>query len=194
NLLNLQTDPYRSENITLHEFSHTVASAIRATQRANRTENPFWTRLTAAFDNAAAKHLYDNTYAATDSQEYWAEGAQAWFDCARTSDRSVHAGIWNRDQQKQYDPQIAALLKEVYGDGSWRYVKSTNQPVVVDAVTFIRSPDDLSHLLGLNRTTLPAFNFNNSPRILATRPGASRPVTVPSTTATSPTSTSVQNQ
>ncbi len=33
NLLNLRGDPYTRENITIHEFSHTVASAIRRAQQ-----------------------------------------------------------------------------------------------------------------------------------------------------------------
>jgi len=41
NLLNLRGDPYARENITIHEFSHTVASAIR------RVDRDWWDRLTA---------------------------------------------------------------------------------------------------------------------------------------------------
>ena len=164
NLLNLATDPYRNENITLHEFSHTVASNL------DNTKPGWYARLREAYQEATDKHLYDGNYAGSNEQEYWAEGAQSWFDCARKeekSPRAVHAGIWNRDQMKAYDPPGAALLKEVYGDGAWRYVKSTNIPVVVGDVTYTRSPEDLTHLAGLDRTEMPAFNFNNSPRIQA---------------------------
>src|SRR5690348_13318625 len=95
NLLNLRGDPYggnggpdSGENITIHEFSHTVASAIGRVQGRN---GEFWTKLRKAFADAKApggrlaefnKNRTTPVYASTDEQEYWAEGAQAWFDHA----------------------------------------------------------------------------------------------------------------
>jgi hypothetical protein len=51
--------------------------------------------------------------------EYWAEGCQSWFDATIRTD--VNSGINTRDKLKQHDPQLAALLEEVFGDGTWRY-------------------------------------------------------------------------
>ena len=58
NLLNLRGDPYggngapdSGENITIHEFSHTVASAIGRTQGR---DGEFWTKLRKAFADAKA--------------------------------------------------------------------------------------------------------------------------------------------
>src|SRR6185503_18110914 len=96
NLLNLRGDPYggngspdAGENITIHEFSHTVASAIG---RVQGRDGEFWTKLRKALADAKApggrlaefnKNRPNNpVYASTDEQEYWAEGAQAWFDHA----------------------------------------------------------------------------------------------------------------
>jgi hypothetical protein len=58
-------------------------------------------------------------------------------------------------------------LRDVYGDASWRYVKTTGEPVVANGVTWKRSPADVSHLRGLNRDRMPVFDFENSPRIQA---------------------------
>jgi hypothetical protein len=159
NLLNLRGDPYTAENITIHEFSHTVASAIR------RVNPAWWNKLTDAYNKAMVAGNYGTSYAATDAQEYWAEGAQCWFNCANPRNAG---GAGNRDQLKAKDPVLADLLTEVYGDGEWRYFKTTNPN---------RSAADLAHLSGLDRNRMPVFNFNNSTRIMAaaTQPGQQGP-------------------
>jgi hypothetical protein len=159
NLLNLQGDPYTRENITIHEFSHTVASAIRQVNR------DWWNRLRDAYDNAVAGGGYGNSYAASNLQEYWAEGAQCWFNCANPRNSG---GASNRDELKAKDAALAALLTEVYGDGDWRYTKTMNRPA--------DSPADVGHLTGMDRSKYPRFDFNKSPRIqAANRPPAQTP-------------------
>ena len=148
NLLNLRGDPYTRENITIHEFSHTVASAIR---RVNRE---WYDRLRDAYNDAKAKGIYGDSYAGTNEQEYWAEGAQCWFNCANARNAG---GASNRDELKAKDAPLAALLTEVYGDGDWRYTKTMNRSA--DALA------DIGHLTGFDRSKFPVFNFNNSPRI-----------------------------
>jgi len=60
-------------------------------------------------------------YASKNPGEYWAEGVQDWYDTNRTMDHD-HNHIHTRDQLKTYDPELAALCKEVLGDGEWRFV------------------------------------------------------------------------
>lgn len=159
NLLNLRGDPYTAENITIHEFSHTVASAIGEM-------NPAWYRKLRDVYNAAKKSgNYGNSYASTNEQEYWAEGAQCWFDCANPKNAG---GASNRAELKAKDPALAELLTEVYGDGEWRYHKTSDPK---------RSPEDLAHLAGFDRDAYPVFSFDNSPRIraAATQPATTRP-------------------
>jgi hypothetical protein len=179
NLLNLPHDPYggdgspnAGENITIHEFSHTVASAI---QRAQGRNGPFWTGLRKAFADANSTNepagrlavfnqgRRGKVYASSNEQEYWAEGAQAWFDNAN---RNNSGGLHVRDDVKKQDPELAALLTEIYGDGPWKYHKTTAKNA--DG-TMMRPPEELAHLEGLDavRGQFPAFNFNNSPRIIA---------------------------
>lgn len=176
NLLNLRGDPYggnggpdSGENITIHEFSHTVASAIGRVQGRN---GEFWTKLRKAFADAKApggrlavfnQGRTNPVYASTDEQEYWAEGAQAWFDHAVPNNSG---GLQVRDDVKQRDPELAALLTEIYGDGPWRYHKTTAKNA--DG-TPMRSKEELAHLDGLDavRDQFPVYNNRNSPRIIA---------------------------
>jgi hypothetical protein len=148
NLLNLRGDPYTRENITIHEFSHTVASAIR---RANRE---WYDQLRDAYNDAYARGDYGNSYAMTDEQEYWAEGAQCWFDCANPRNSG---GASNRAELKKKDIALATLLTEVYGDEPWRYTKIADR----------KDQADLAHLAAFDRLKLPIFSFANSPRIQA---------------------------
>lgn len=162
NLLNLNGDPYRAEDITIHEFSHTVASAIK------EADPDWYARLTRTYDQAMAKGLFAHSYSATNEQEYWAEGAQAWFSCASPKkDSSVHSGIWTREQLKSYDKGLADLEAEVFGDGPWRYIRADGKPLQIDGKSYYRQPNEFSHLAGLDRNQMPTFDFRNSPRIKA---------------------------
>jgi hypothetical protein len=148
NLLNLRGDPYVRENITIHEFSHTVASAIQQIK-------PEWfDRLIDAQMAAKARGDYGNSYAISNKQEYWAEGAQCWFDCANPRNAG---GASNRKELKAKDEALVTLLTEVYGDEPWRYTKIADR----------HDEADLAHLAGFDRTKLPIFSFANSPRIQA---------------------------
>jgi hypothetical protein len=151
NLLSLRGDPYSRENIMIHEFSHTIASNLRAVDR------DWWDRLEQLYEQAMDEDLWANSYAATNVQEYWAEGTQSWFDCnTPTDDGRVHNGVWRREKLAAYDPRLAAFLAETFGDREWRYAKTTD-----------RGDDELLHLRGIDREQLPEFNFANSPRIQA---------------------------
>lgn len=61
------------------------------------------------------------TYSLQNRAEYWAEGVQNWFDTNRTMDHD-HNHIHTRAQFKEYDPELAALCKDVLGDTEWRFV------------------------------------------------------------------------
>ena len=119
NLLNYPGDPYWSENILIHEFSHAIHEMGLST-----VDPGFDGRLAATFDSATRKGLWRNTYAITNKEEYWAEGAQSWFDTNREND-DEHNHIDTRKELKTYDPGLAKLLTEVYGDTDWRYTPAT---------------------------------------------------------------------
>lgn len=81
NLLALPGDPYRQENILIHEFAHAID------ERGLVTVDPtFDGRLAAAYEHARKKGLWNGTYAAQNRMEYWAEATQSWFGCNRVND------------------------------------------------------------------------------------------------------------
>ena len=140
NLLNYQGDPYFTENILVHEFAHAIHQ-----MGLNTVDPSFDDRLKVLYDAAVEKGLWENTYAITNKAEYWAEGTQSWFDTNRAND-DQHNHVDTRDKLKDYDPALATLLTEVFGDGDWRYTQ---------AVTRLR----LSHLQGFNPETSPKFEW-----------------------------------
>jgi hypothetical protein len=118
NVLCYASDVYKGESILVHEFSHAIFDIA-----IELYEPEMKTRLQAAYDAALAAGKYADTYAATTLQEYWAEGVQSWFDTNITVSppNGIHNEIGTRAQLKTYDPDLAQLISEVFGDRSWRY-------------------------------------------------------------------------
>lgn len=140
NLLSLDGDPYSTESILVHEFSHAIH------EMGLRSLDPtFDGRLAQAFAAAREKGLWSGTYASTNEREYWAEGAQSWFDTNRAND-AEHGPIDTREKLVAYDPALAALLREVFGDGPWRYQRPDARP-----------PAERAHLAGFDRSSRPKF-------------------------------------
>lgn len=117
NLLSLPLDRYDDESIAVHEFCHTIDGALR---RIDRT----WPdRLRATYRNAMERGRYRDAYAASNPGEYWAEIAQAYFDCNRVNNWN-HGPIGTREQLKLYDPEGYELVRTTFNlapDQDWRY-------------------------------------------------------------------------
>ncbi|HUT36273.1 MAG TPA: hypothetical protein VNE39_22485 [Planctomycetota bacterium] len=113
NLLGYGRDKYWAECILIHEFAHTVHEIGLA-----ETDKSFDTRLKQAYEAAMKKGLWQNTYAGKNRNEYWAEGVQAWYNAANYADppNGVHNQVNRRDVLKAYDPALAALIEQVFGD------------------------------------------------------------------------------
>ena len=138
NLLEIQGDPYKGENILIHEFGHTVHEI-----GLSRVDPTFDGRLQKAFETAMAAGKWKGTYAATNHKEYWAEGVQAWFDC--NDNRNL---VVTRTELKKADEGLSALLKEVFGDKAWRYQPPSK-----------RDPADLAHLKGFDPSRATRFSW-----------------------------------
>ena len=56
--------------------------------------------------------LWRGAYAASNAREYWAEAVMAWFALrgANTIGATTRSSLWS------YDPGVAALIHEVFGD------------------------------------------------------------------------------
>lgn len=104
-------DVYAGENIFIHEFAHTIA--IMGIQDVDPT---FDGRLQAAYDAAIGSGLWVNTYAATNKEEYWAEGVQAWYNAnlERDPPDGVHNAINTRTELATYDPGLYQLFLEFF--------------------------------------------------------------------------------
>lgn len=117
NLLNLKDDRYRQENILIHEFNHAVHN-----YGLREMDPTFDGRLRKTYAKAMEKGLWKGTYVAENPGEYWAEGAQAYFDCMRPQ-----FGANTREKLKDYDPELFSLVDEVYKQSEFRYVRYTKR-------------------------------------------------------------------
>ncbi len=140
NLLNYLGDPYSTENILFHEFAHAIHQ-----MGLNTVDPSFDDRLKTTFEAAVKNGLWENTYAITNKAEYWAEGTQSWFDTNRANDEQ-HNHVDTRDKLKAYDPTLAELLTEVFGDADWRYTRAITRT-------------HLSHLQGFKPEMSPKFEW-----------------------------------
>ncbi len=126
-----------SHTILIHEFAHAIHR-----YGLNTVDPTFNDRLQITYDAAMEKGLWQGTYASTDRGEYWAEATQVWFHPKGAASFRNYGNT--RDALKAYDPGIAALLAEVYGDTEWRYT-----PPAVRL--------HLPHLQGFNPQDSPTF-------------------------------------
>lgn len=117
NLLAYKGDPYAAECILIHEFAHNIH--LRGMVNVDAT---FDSRLKAAWQKAIAAGLWKSKYASVNHHEYFAEGVQSWFDDNRENDHD-HNHVNTRDELLDYDPELAALCREVFGDTELRYSK-----------------------------------------------------------------------
>ena len=140
NLLNYSGDPYSTENILVHEFAHAIHQ-----MGLNTVDSSFDDRLKTIYDAAVEKGLWKDTYAITNKAEYWAEGTQSWFDTNRAND-DQHNHVDTRDKLKEYDPALATLLTEIFGDKDWRYTQAITRTHLV-------------HLQGFNPEESPEFEW-----------------------------------
>jgi hypothetical protein len=118
NILEYPSDRYKGECIYIHEFCHTLSNFVF--RKYDPKFNEDWT---AAYKHAMATGLWKNTYSATNRDEYWAEGCQMYFDCARSASppNGVHNEICNRVGLQKYDPELFSLIDREFGGNPWRY-------------------------------------------------------------------------
>lgn len=108
---------YSTESIMVHEFAHNVDYALR------KSWPGFEAKLLACYKNAKESGrwqggVYD--YAMTNSEEYFAEASQAWYNTCRMIVKDLETGekftLKTREQLKAHDPDMYELLSTVYTD------------------------------------------------------------------------------
>ena len=138
NLLCYQGDPYHAECILIHEFAH-----MMHLNGVNRIDKTFDKRLRQTYENAMQAGLWKSKYAANNKNEYWAEGVQSWFDNNRPPDHD-HNHVDTRAELIEYDPGLAKLCAEVFGNTVIRYTRPTARKVK-------------GHLAGFDPSKSPTF-------------------------------------
>ncbi|SHF92532.1 hypothetical protein SAMN05444274_11339 [Mariniphaga anaerophila] len=107
NLLCYQIDKYHAEDILIHEFAHTIHGV-----GIIPLDDTFNDLLQEKLDAAMAAGKYNNTYAATNTWEYWAEGVQNWFNVnaeVKYAD-GKHNWVNTRADMKKYDPDLFEIV------------------------------------------------------------------------------------
>jgi imidazolonepropionase-like amidohydrolase len=140
NLLCYPGDPYNTENIMIHEFAHAIHL-----NGIFDVDTTFDKRLGKTYKAAMAKRLWKSKYAANNKAEYWAEGVQSWFNTNRPPDHD-HNHVDTREELKAYDPGLAKLVGEIFGDSEWRYKRPSQR----------KSP---GHLQGFDPLKTPTFKW-----------------------------------
>ncbi len=121
NLLCTAKDTYPGQSVLTHELGHSVLDM------AVVPDDPgFDNRVRAAFRAASHLDVYQNTYAMTNVDEYWAEGVQDFFDSSRAAYGPNGGGdgydspIYSRATLRTFDPGLHALIAEVFTEVDWR--------------------------------------------------------------------------
>jgi hypothetical protein len=142
NLLRYPGDPYAAESILVHEFAHAIHE-----MGLNRVDNEFDARLRTIYEQALADGLWEGAYAATNRNEYWAEGVQSYFDTNRQND-AQHNHVDTREELREYDPRLFALIDEAFQGNEWRYTRPDQRP-----------DEQRTHLAGYDPGAAPRFRW-----------------------------------
>ena len=114
NVLCDATDRYPGESIMVHEFAHTIRIMGLAV-----VDPVMDGRIDAAYATAIATGRWSNTYAAENSDEYFAEVVQSYFDTnieGPVGGDGVHNHIDTRAELATYDATAYTLVSELFAD------------------------------------------------------------------------------
>ncbi|MFN0068637.1 MAG: DUF6797 domain-containing protein [Limisphaerales bacterium] len=137
NVLGFPGDPYATECILIHEFAHCIH--LRGMVNVDPT---FDARLQETYGRAMKAGLWKGKNASVNHHEYFAEGVQSWFDNNRVNDHD-HNHVNTRALLLEYDPGLAAMCREVFGDTVLVYTKPATRLT--------------GHLAGYNPEKAPTF-------------------------------------
>lgn len=146
NQLDYKGDPYRGENIFIHEFAHGIHGAL------GRLDAKFNERLKALHQDARQTGRFRG-YGMGNPGEFWAEGVQSWFHCNRrgglevlAADDNRYRDVDTRQALKEHLPALAQLLDESFARNRWVYVP-------------VRDRFGRDHLRGYDPAGAPTFRW-----------------------------------
>lgn len=116
NLLCSRHDRYRGESIAVHEFAHTISL-----MGLGDDFNSMLVEFTEIYESAIDQGLWENTYAGSNIQEYWAEGVQSYFSTNLQSllGDGVHNHVNTREELAEYDPALYEFISKFFNDFEW---------------------------------------------------------------------------
>jgi hypothetical protein len=120
NLLCFEKDFYAGEDAFIRDFALTIRR-FGMTAADPQTD----ARIEQAYGTAIAKGLWINTLTEIDSDNYWQEGVQSFFDVnlEEPEDRppnSSHNHVDTRDELRAYDTTLWEIAVSVFGNTDWR--------------------------------------------------------------------------
>jgi hypothetical protein len=118
NLLCLETDRFEGEDMFVRELGWTIRRFGIAL-----VDHDLDRAIEAAYGRAIAADLWRNTVAEVNSDMYWAEGVQSFFDANNEEideKDQIHNHVDTRDELRTYDPFLYELLVKVFGETDWR--------------------------------------------------------------------------
>ncbi len=107
NALCYEEDTYL-EDTSVHELAHTF---LLVGLEGETGPGELRARLEQALADALAEGFWTGSYAASNADEYWAEGVQAWFNVGWSL-----TGVDTRTELEGYDATFAGIMLEVFGD------------------------------------------------------------------------------
>lgn len=106
NLLHLEGDTFGGATILIHECAHAIyLYGLDAGQQG---------RWNAIYAGSLAAGLWQNTYAATNPTEFFAELTESYFGVNASPEAGVHNDVNGQARLKAYDPRAFAFLDAVY--------------------------------------------------------------------------------
>jgi hypothetical protein len=121
NLLCSNEDRYEGEDNFMRDFAITIRRfAMDAVDESTSAA------IDQAYAVAIAEGKWKNTLAEINSEQYWAEGVQSFFDANledNAEDRepiSSHNHVNTRDELRTYDRALYQIAISVFGDTAWR--------------------------------------------------------------------------
>ncbi len=121
NLLCSTEDRYEGEDNFMRDFAITIRRFAM-----DIVDKPTSVAIEQAYAVAIAEGKWKNTLAEINSEQYWAEGVQSYFDANledNAEDReplSSHNHVNTRDELRSYDRALYEIALSVFGDTEWR--------------------------------------------------------------------------
>jgi alpha-glucosidase len=111
NLLCKYYDLYKGQDILVHEFAHGIHIL-----GISYVDKEFDRRLKKIWKQAKREKLWNNTYAITNYEEYFACAVQSWFHVNVESNPAdgISNHVNTRSELEEYDPRLYKLIKEYF--------------------------------------------------------------------------------